>query len=217
MKKLIIICEGPTEQYFCKQLLENHFRAIGIEIEFPLITHSNGGIVKWIHLMSQIVTNFIADPNCFVTTFIDFYGMEAHHDFPEWASALLEPDKPNKMRILERGMKNALPANAQANFIPYIQLHEFEALVFSNYLAFEAFYEANEANFPQLKIICDSNPNPETINNSITTAPSKRLQNCIPRYDKKSHGIPICESIGLGNIRNKCVGFNNWIIRLEAI
>jgi hypothetical protein len=217
MKKLIIICEGPTEQYFCKQILENHFKMIGIEIEFPLITHSNGGIVKWIHLMPQITTTFAADPNCFVTTFIDFYGMEAHHNFPEWASALLEPNKANKMNILENGMKNALPINLQTTFIPYIQLHEFEAIVFSDYLAFENFYEANEADFPQLKIICDSNPNPETINNSIITAPSKRLQNHIPRYDKKSHGIPICEFIGLATIRNKCTGFNNWITRLEAI
>ena len=217
MKKLIIICEGPTEQYFCKQILEPHFNNLGIQIEFPLITHSNGGIVKWVHLMPQIVTNFTVDPTCFVTTFIDFYGMEAHHDFPDWGTALLEHNKAMKMNILELGMKNALPVNIRANFIPFIQLHEFEALVFSNYKALEDFYEPREADLPALKAICDANPNPETINNSILTAPSKRLQNHIPRYDKKSHGIPICEAIGLATIRNVCSGFNQWVINLEGI
>lgn len=217
MKKLIIICEGPTEQYFCKQILEDHFKNFEIEIEFPLITHSNGGIVKWMYLKLQILNHFLADSTCYVTTFIDFYGMEAHHSFPEWNSAILEADKAKKMSILESGMNNDLPLNNQSKFIPYIQLHEFEALVFSEYLAFERFYEENEANFHELKVICDSYNNPEDINNSIATAPSKRLQFCISRYDKKSHGVSICESIGLVNIRNKCPGFNEWISQLEKI
>lgn len=217
MKKLIIICEGITEELFGKKILKEHFKYLNIEAEFPLISHSSGGIVKWTHLQSQIENTLAIDPYCFTTTFIDYYGIATHHKFPKWEISLSEIDKSRKMSILENGMLENIPADLQNRFIPYIQLHEFEALVFSEYASFENYYEASEANFVNLKIICNSNPNPETINNSRLTAPSKRLEDNIRRYDKKTHGIDICEMIGLPKIRAKCPRFNEWITKLENI
>ena len=217
MKKLIIICEGKTEQLFCKNLLEEHFKSLDIIIEYPLISHSNGGIVKWVHLKNQIESYLNIEKNCYVTTFIDYYGIEYHHDFPDWYDAVAEADKNNKMTILENAMLSDIQNELKARFIPYIQLHEFEALAFSEYDAFEKYYEPIEANFVNLKSICDSNPNPETINNAPATAPSKRLLNNIPGYDKISHGIDICEMIGLNKIIDKCARFSIWINKLEGI
>lgn len=145
MKKLIIICEGKTELLFCSVILEPYFRQINIQIEYPLISHSNGGIVKWAHLKPQIETNLIIDSTCFVTTFIDFYGIYEHHDFPDWRQSLTEPSKSIKMDILENGMRNSIASNLQSRFIPYIQLHEFEALIFSDYASFEEYYEPRDS------------------------------------------------------------------------
>lgn len=216
MKKLIIICEGPTEKFFCKHLLEEHFKSLGIELEYPLISHSNGGIVKWKYLKPQI-ENSLIDESCYVTTFIDYYGIESHHAFPEWDTAHEESDKSRRMNILQEGMHADLSEEIKGRFIPYIQLHEFEALVFSNYAAFEDYYEEREANFVKLAEVCMQNPNPETINDSPMTAPSKRLITHIKRYNKIAHGVDLCKSIGLKTIREKCPRFNEWITKLEII
>jgi hypothetical protein len=217
MKKLIIICEGQTEQSFCKKILKDHLMQFDIEIEYPLISHSDGGIVKWIHLKTQIESTLTINPEYFVTTFIDYYGMEYHHDFPDWDITLTQTVKSDRMDTLEDGMLNDLTASMKPQFIPFVQLHEFEALVFSEYDKFEDYYEPREANFVALSAICKANPNPETINDSPLTAPSKRLSTNIRRYDKVDHGVEICELIGLNTMRAKCPRFNDWIKNLEKI
>ena len=217
MKKLIIICEGQTEQSFCKKILKDHLSQYDIEIEFPLISHSDGGIVKWIHLKAQIESTLTINPEYYVTTFIDYYGMEYHHDFPNWDVTLTQPIKSDRMDTLEDGMLNDLSVEMRPQFIPFVQLHEFEALVFSDYDKFEDYYEAREANFAALSAICVANPNPETINNSPLTAPSKRLAANIRRYDKIDHGVEICELIGLAIMRSKSLRFDKWIDKLENI
>lgn len=217
MKKLIIICEGQTEQSFCKKILKDHLKQFNIEIEYPLISHSDGGIVKWIHLKTQIESTLTINPEYYVTTFIDYYGMEFHHDFPSWNITLSQSDKSDRMDTLENGMINDLTASMKPQFIPFVQLHEFEALVFSDYDKFEDYYESSEANFGALSVICKANPNPETINDSPLTAPSKRLSTNIRRYDKIDHGVDICELIGLVTMRTKSPRFDKWIDNLEHI
>lgn len=55
MKRLIIICEGATEQAFCNDVLRDYFLTKDILIEAPTIKHSNGGIVAWDTLKKQII------------------------------------------------------------------------------------------------------------------------------------------------------------------
>ncbi len=217
MKKIIIVCEGQTEQKFCKSILQNYFFGKGIEIEFPLIQHSAGGIVKWAYLKIQIENHLRQSEADFVTTFVDFYGIEAHHEFPNWENMLLEMDKNIKMAILELGMKNDIDTTLQTRFLPYIQLHEFEGLVFSKFDAFLDYYDENEANFSALAQICNDNINPEMINDSPITAPSKRLMQHIPRYNKTTDGIELLKLTGLAMVKSKCPRFDNWINKLEAI
>ncbi|RYY39032.1 MAG: DUF4276 family protein [Chitinophagaceae bacterium] len=215
MKKIILICEGPTEQEFCDKVLRPHFDNLGIEIEYPIILHSNGGIVKWQHLVTQINLHHAADSTAHITTFIDYYGIEVHHNFPDWALAHAEADKNARMVILEAGMKNSLNGAAQTQFIPYIQLHEFEALILSDRTAFDRYYAPEEFNAAALTAIC-SNP-PESVNSGRTTAPSKRLEANITVFDKVTDGAELSLLIGLTNIRAACPRFNNWIANLEAI
>jgi hypothetical protein len=215
MKKLIIICEGQTEQMFCDKILKNHFIVFNIEIEYPLIAHSGGGIVKWEHLKPQIEAHYSTDNEAFITTFIDYYGIEAHHAFPEWAIAHLEQDKSLRMDILENGMLHNLNPPIQAQFISNIQLHEFEALVLSDYSVFEIYYAPNEYNNAGLIALCANDP--EMVNNGITSAPSKRLHANIPGYDKVNDGPELAILIGLNKIRIKCPRFNAWLAKLEGI
>lgn len=167
--------------------------------------------MKWIHLKDQIERTLKSDLTCYVTTFIDYFGIEEHHEFPNWELAHREETKSGIMDILEKAMSSDIDSALQSRFIPYIQLHEFEALVFCNYQVFERYYDSSEANFHRLRQICNSNPNPEAINNDPRTAPSKRLIRYIRGYDKISDGISLTEQIGLEQILAKCLRFKNWI------
>ena len=55
-KKLVIICEGKTEQFFCEKILRPHFAGLDIEMNHQIIAHSNGGLVKWEFLKKTGVT-----------------------------------------------------------------------------------------------------------------------------------------------------------------
>ena len=215
MKRVIIVCEGQTEQSFCKELLQPYFNNSFIYLENPTIKKTMGGIVNWQALKHQIELHLLQDTSAIVTTFIDYYGMYDHHNFPDWTLAEAEPNKSSRMTILETALRNDI--NHSIKFIPYIQVYEFEALVFSKYLAFEDYYDPSDADYNALENICINYPNPEDINNSKVTAPSKRLLNHIPRYLKTIDGIDIIKSIGLEEVRNKCPRFNDWITILENI
>ena len=84
MKRIIMICEGPTEQTFAKTNLVAPFFNKGILLQMPLIKTSKGGLVKWPTLKEQIETHLKAEKDAVVTTFIDYYGLYAKYQFPGW-------------------------------------------------------------------------------------------------------------------------------------
>lgn len=53
MKRVIVICEGQTEQEFCNTILNPYFSAMGVFLNAPIIKHSHGGIVPWQQLSKQ--------------------------------------------------------------------------------------------------------------------------------------------------------------------
>ncbi|MFT6962285.1 MAG: ATP-dependent exoDNAse (exonuclease V) beta subunit [Flammeovirgaceae bacterium] len=132
MKRIIIICEGSTEQVFCQKTLQPYLIEKGISIQAPLIKHSNGGIVRWEILKKQIEIHLKTDTSAVVTTFIDYYGLYSKFGFPDWESSEKIPYPNEKMDSLENGMQKDIAEELRHRFIPYIQLHEFEGLLFNN-------------------------------------------------------------------------------------
>ena len=132
MKSIIIVCEGETEAEFCKTILQPYFKPKEIFIKNPLIERSNGGIVAWKILKKQIENHLQQDKNTFVTTLIDYYGIKASHNYPNWEDIGQTQDvaKNGKIDVLENAMKNDISASLRDRFIPYVQLHEFESLLF---------------------------------------------------------------------------------------
>lgn len=70
---------------------------------------------------------------------------------------------------------------------------------------------------PKIESVINEFDTPEDINNSPNTAPSKRLLDAIPGYNKVLYGRMLAESIGLDSIRSKCPMFNEWLTKLENI
>ena len=144
MKRIIIICEGQTEQSFCNDVLAPHFNRLEIYLETPTIKKNGGGIVPWQALKHQIEKHLAQDRSAKVTTFIDYYGLYANLEYPRWDEAKIKTDKVERMDILEKGMKENIAPNYQSQFIPYIQLHEFESLLFCDIDVYKTSFEEAE-------------------------------------------------------------------------
>ena len=218
MKRIIIICEGQTEQSFCNDVLKPYFSPLEIFLATPAIKKTHGGIVPWYALKHQIEKHLLEDKTAHVTTMIDYYGIQAHHGYPGWNEAETKADRNERMDIIEKEMKNDIRDDLRVRFKPYIQLHEFEGILFSDISVFDRNFEKNEfADYDYLASTIRENPNPEMINNGYDTAPSKRLSKIIKHYSKTLFGALLAHEIGLPKIRGKCPRFNNWILQLEKM
>jgi hypothetical protein len=218
MKRIIIICEGTTEQEFCNKTLLPYFAAKGIYVQAPRIEKSNGGIVNWSALKGQIENHLKHDPAGFVSLLIDYYGIYAKHNFPAWEEASEIADKSDRLSFIEQKMKDDIDEKLRYRFMPYMQLHEFEGLLFNQISIFhEQIPAADLVNLPELQSTFDRFTNPEMINNTPDNAPSKRLQRIIKGYSKVVYGNILAEAIGLSRIRTKCFRFNAWINSIEAL
>ncbi|MEZ4827846.1 MAG: DUF4276 family protein [Bacteroidia bacterium] len=218
MKRLIIIGEGQTEQEFCIKILAPYLQDKGIIVQTPTIKHSGGGIVGWHKLKDQIERHLRSEKNVLVSLLIDFYGIQERHDFPDWKQNKKIVEKNLRMDAIEESMANSVSENLRRCFIPYLQLHEFEALLFCDQRVFSAIFNDNEiTNNTLLEDTINRYDCPEDINDSPETSPSARLRKVIKRYNKVVHGIHLAEEIGLEKMREKCPRFSNWIQKLEAI
>ncbi|OAV71601.1 hypothetical protein Barb6_01383 [Bacteroidales bacterium Barb6] len=215
MKRLLIICEGETEQGFCKDVLCPHFAEKGITVFYPIIEKTKGGIVHWEALKQQITSLLKRERDAVVTTFIDFYGLYDKHGYPGFDSKA--NDHATVAKSTEEKMKVDINDELSHRFIPYIQLHEFECFMFCSLDVLKANLKPEEADFNAIEKVINSFPNPEDINNGTATAPSKRLKEHIPGYDKSIYGACLAKEIGLRRLREKCPRFNEWIINLETV
>jgi len=69
---------------------------------------------------------------------------------------------------------------------------------------------------PAFEAIRNQFVTPEDINDSPVTAPSKRVRELIPGYEKPLYGALAVLEIGLDRIRRECPHFNDWIVALES-
>ena len=185
MMRRIIICEGETEREFCTKVLSPFFANKGIHIQSPLIKKSMGGIVKWSELRKQITLHLKTDATAYVTTLIDYYGLYQKYNFPNWETAEKEQDKNNRMNILEEAMLEDIDESLRYRYIPYLQLHEFEGLLFNEINVFYQQIPSDElVGKEELRQTFQQYGNPEMINDNKKTAPSKRLDRIVLGYNK---------------------------------
>ncbi len=101
-------------------------------------------------------------------------------------------------------------------FVPFIVMHEFEGLLFSDCGAFSRGLSRPDLELA-LQIVRDQFETPEDINDSPVTAPSKRTETIMPRYQKPLFGVLAAVEIGLARIRKECAHFDDWLKRLESL
>jgi hypothetical protein len=168
--------------------------------------------------MKNDILRFLAQEkggDVFFTTMIDLYAI--HGDFPGLAEAEKVRHMPEKrVEALERTFSKDI---CDGRFVPYIQLHEYEAYLFSDPTQFRHYYNHNERQIAALKAIADKHTTPELIDDEPHSAPSKRIIAELPDYEdaKSAVGPQVAELIGLDVIRSKCPHFAAWLSRLERL
>lgn len=102
-----------------------------------------------------------------------------------------------------------------ARFIPFVMMHEFEGMLFSDC---ERFGHAigHPERVPAFQGVRNQFSTPEEINDSPLTAPSKRVAELVPGYDKPFLGVLAVLEIGLDVIRRECPHFRRWLADLES-
>ncbi len=216
MKRLVVIAEGETEESFVNNILIPYFNSLGIYnyIQCFKTKHSNGGLSKYSYIKQDII-KIIYETDVVVTTLLDFYRLPS--DFPGYRQNNALPHD-RWVEIIEGQIKEDIERTQEQrfdNFIPYIQLHEFEALIFSSIAGIDALFEKSEVKYRDFQAVIDSYPNPENINNGPDSAPSVRLKQLIPGYDKVVYGVGIISEIGMETVLSRCPRFNGWIKKLK--
>lgn len=217
MKRLVIIVEGETEESFVNNILCPYFCSKGLynTIQCFKTKHSHGGISKYSYIKKDIL-NTIYEKDVVVSMMIDFYRLPL--DFPGFSDLKATQTHKEQASLLETEIKKDLEDTQKHqfdNFIPYIQLHEFEALVFASIKGIDILFEREEMDYKGLMNVIEEHPNPEEINNHPATALSMRLKKLIPGYNKVLHGIEIIKTMGMPELLEKCPRFKTWVESME--
>lgn len=219
---LHIIAEGQTEQQFVLKVLAPHLAHYHVYADARCILTSRdkhsgkqyrGGLLSYLKAKNDIQTWLKEDgrTSCRFSTMFDFYALP--NDFPDFTKAQKKTDPYQKIACLEAALAQDIQDN---RFIPYIQLHEFEALILADARKLDWEYFEHEAAIDSL-VTMVGDTCPELINDGAETAPSKRILKQIPEYDKVTAGWTVVEQIGLATLRHKCPHFNEWLTGLEQL
>jgi hypothetical protein len=220
--RLFIVVEGQTEEAFVNKVLAPHLYRLTppghLDVR-PMIVQTSrdaqgrkrrggGSWGKWLGDLRCL----IAQQQGRFTTMFDLYGLP--EDFPRWAECSITADTARRAEALENAMAEAVD---DWRFIPYIQRHEFEALVLAAVDHLEQLLEGEGLAGLQLLRNDIAGAAPEDVNDGTETAPSKRLKRFISSYSKTLHGPLALEGAGLAALRAACPRFNAWVAKLEEI
>lgn len=230
MIQLYAVVEGETEQEFFKRVVAPHL--LSFEVFATPITvltkrerdgrkHKGGGDwTKW----KEDIRRYCLDRRASVriTTLFDLYGLPKN--FPGLEQHAHLSDTAARATALEQAMLEEI---ADTRFLPYLQRHEFEALVLASLPALERLLEGSDDRAGLQKLRDDlGSLAPEDVNDGRATAPSKRLQTFIPSYSpgdrrkgegKSVYGPLVTEETGLASLRAQCPRFDAWISKLETL
>ncbi len=221
MIRLHILAEGQTEEEFVKSILTDSLGNYNISTDVHCVTTNRkfkkrGGSVSYDYVKTDITIWLRQDKGSDVrlTTMLDLYALP--NKFPKFdiAQQILNPYE--KVKFLENAWFEDINDN---RFIPYIQLHEFEALILSEPSKLADRFPEYEREVEELIEICRGFDSPELIDDGRTTAPSKRIIQKIPIYQgsKPSAAPLIAAKIGLAKMRERCPHFDEWMSKLEKL
>lgn len=220
MIRVHVICEGQTEEMFVNELLLSTFMAKGIQLVPALVGKPGhkGGNFKFERLHADVKNRLLGDRTAYCTTFFDYYGLP--QSFPGKSTQATQADIQIKAAAVQEAMTAELirliGEDPMRRFIPFVQMYEFEALLFSDPEAFAKGVCREQLSQPLVEI-AGQFESPEHINNNPNTAPSKRIEALMKDYQKPLMGTLAALEVGLDVMRERCSLFDGWLTRLEIL
>lgn len=224
--RLLVHVEGQTEESFVNEILAAHLYGFGYSrVSARLLGNARlrdrrGGIRAWSSVRNDILRHLKEDVGSVSTTMVDYYALPQSGDraWPGRSAAGLRPFD-QKSSTIESALLEDICAGMDEHFesnrfIPYVMMHEFEGLLFSDPVKL-----GDGIGRPDLSqsfvAIRQQFTTPEEINDSPQTAPSKRILALVPGYEKPLLGNLAVLEIGIEAIRAECPLFRGWLERLE--
>ncbi len=223
MIRLHMVVEGQTEETFVNRVLSHHLGQFDVSVDARCVETSRrqveirrGGLRRYQKARKDLALWMKEDQNqdAYFTTMFDLYALPG--DFPDYDKAMRSATPYERVALLEAAFKRDLD---HPRFIAYIQLHEFEALLLTDPTKLDWEFLEHDRAIRSLTQMAAQFDNPELIDDHPETAPSKRIIQAIPEYEgrKPSAGPVIAAQIGISTIRAKCIHFDGWLKRLEAL
>ncbi len=184
--RLNFIVEGQTEEAFVKQTLSPHLAHRSIFANVRCVMTSlkrgvkyRGGLSGYTQAKKDVMAWIKKDQgsDARFTTMFDLYGLP--RDFPGYGDAEKVRDPYSRVRTLEKAMGEDI---SDRRFIPYIQLHEFEALLLSDPQKLGLQFSDCDAGIQRLIAMACAFGSPERVDGGPNTAPSKRIIDEIQEY-----------------------------------
>jgi hypothetical protein len=225
LKRILFLVEGRSEEIFVRRVLDPHLWDFGKCAAVTLITTkrpaggrraSKGGLVNYDHVKNDLRPLLSDNGACCVTTLFDFYALPAN--FPGVLSAPAKRGIDN-CRARVRHIEDAFAADIGVDkFRAHLALHEHEALLYVDPdLTMENLVTAPSRLRSTLGDALTAAGEPELINESADTAPSRRVLATWSGYDKPTHSAVVAQALGLSRMRSACPHLDAWINDLEAM
>jgi len=220
MTRVCIIVEGQTEQIFIHDVLAPALAESGVYVtarELGIPGHK-GGRVSLARVEKDVANLLKQDRGACCSMMVDFYGLPS--EFFELPGVVLSSARSVHENAL--AVEHALGGYMQSRhdvrpgrFLPYIQMHEFEGLLFASPAAMAKHTDPTlERDFHNIASEFDS---PEDIDQGSETHPSRRIQRLFPKYQKNLDGPRIAREVGLELLLQKCEHFRYWVASLKTI
>lgn len=218
-----IIVEGKTEQIFVRDVLAPYMAGQAIYLRAIRIGKPGhkGGDVRFQRALNDIKELLAQRPDTYVSTMFDYFRIDNNwpgkNKLDQKINSGIKLSAREKATTLEQATLMELKihladSEIEKRFIPYIEMHEFEGLLFSDA---EILAEKIKVDVRVIDTILAEYSTPEDINSSPFKAPSKRLEKILLSYDKVIMGKAIAEAIGINKIRQECTNFDCWLKRME--
>lgn len=223
MIRVCVVCEGQTEQRFIQDVLAPALHGAGLDLFTQRVQTSRGhfgGGLSYPRVKLHLRNELRRASAQVVTTLFDLYKLDT--GFPGYVQSLGQADLRRRVDTLCRAFHEDIVKEAGCaaeRFLPHIQPHEFEALLFSDVTALTEVNAAWATAQPALLAARQSVSSPEHINDKPETKPSARLASALnhPRFSKTLHGPAVAQRIGLARIEAECPVFASWFSQLRRL
>jgi Domain of unknown function (DUF4276) len=220
--ELFFVVEGETEEEFINTVLVEHLAHAGVMARVVKVGRNSsgrGGMVSYARLRDHLKLLIAQRPNIWYTTMVDVFRLP--QEFPGMDLANKHNDPKDRASQLEQSLLEDISALTGSRFfVPYVQLHEFEALLFTDPHTLDSHLTTlgSDSKLSELIAALEQYETPEHINNGPETAPSKRLEALYGKaYRKTVFGPLVTQAIGLERLREACPRFGAWVTRLEEL